>query len=539
LLLTALEQQAREQWHFYALRDNKTKPMQFYTLRRSQRPSNTRGCSKSKGIEKRKIGVGAVNTPNRNSMVAVQRWKWPRMICRVIAVLFLFTLEVVVAKSAEGEEAASLQAQKDALFQQMLSDPSNLDVTFAYADVSARLGDYEAAVSALERMLLFNPDLPRVQLELGALYYRMGSYDLARSYFERAAAANPPTEVRARVDQYLADIEKAESRHHVSGYVFSGVQYQTDANVAGSSLILSPIGPVLLGNQFTKQASGSIFGSASAVYSYDLETQSRDTLDVTGATYLNHYFNSLVSRLDLALLEVTAGPRFNFPNGGLIGDKPASFRPYAIFDQVGLGWDQYFVAGGFGLEYGEVVWNDLALKGVFEFREKSFTNAPTRPLSTGLNGSDKLVSLQAAKPVTANSVVNLEFDYLDQSTQLGFFTNMSYAVSGAYRIRYDAPFGVTQYAWESSAFIGRLWSNYAAPDPCCVTGTPFDPATDSTVVTFSSQLTQRWRFGLTQTWEVLPNIAIVLQVERDIISSNLPLYAYNNTSVLIGPQIRF
>ena len=56
---------------------------------------------------------------------------------------------------------------------------------------------------------------------------------------------------------------------------------------------------------------------------------------------------------------------------------------------------------------------------------------------------------------------------------------------------------------------------------------------------FSSQLTQRWRFGATQTWQVLPNTAIVLQVERDIISSNLPLYAYSNTSVLIGPQIRF
>jgi hypothetical protein len=42
---------------------------------------------------------------------------------------------------------------------------------------------------------------------------------------------------------------------------------------------------------------------------------------------------------------VTAGPRFNFPNGGLVGDNPASFRPYAIFDEAGLGWDQYFVAG--------------------------------------------------------------------------------------------------------------------------------------------------------------------------------------------------
>jgi len=455
-----------------------------------------------------------------------------RKILRIV--YSIITIAILGAPTgAAGQETGSLEAQKEALFQQMLRNPANLDVTFAYADLAARLGDYEGAVSALERMLLFNPDLPRVQLELGALYFRMGSYDIARDYFDKAAAGNPPPEVRTRIDQYMAEIEKSQSRHHVSGYFFSGIQYQTDANVAGSSLILSPIGPVLLGNQFTKQASGSIFASGSAVYSYDLETQNRDTLDVTAASYLNHYFNSLVTRLDLALLEATVGPRFNFPNGWLI-DEQASFRPYAIFDEVGLGWDQYFVAGGFGLEYDQIVWNDLALKGVFEFREKRFTNAPSRPLSTGLNGSDKLVSLQASKPITANSTLNLEFDYLDQSTQLGYFTNMSYAVAGSYRIRYDDPFGLTQYPWETSPFVGRLWSNYAAPDPCCVTGPIVDFPTG-----FSSQLTQRWRFGVTQTWQVLPNIAIVLQLERDIVSSNLPLYAYSNTSVLIGPQLRF
>ena len=204
----------------------------------------------------------------------------------VIEVAILFAPIGAAAQAAAGQEAGSLAAQKEALFQQMLRNPANLDVTFAYAEVSARLGDYEAAVSALERMLLFNPDLPRVQVELGALYFRMGSYDIARDYFAKAAAANPPPEVRARIDQYLAEIEKSQSRHHVSGYFFTGIQYQTDANVAGSSLILSPIGPVLLGNQFTKQASGSVFASGSAVYSYDLETQNRDTLDVTGAGYL-------------------------------------------------------------------------------------------------------------------------------------------------------------------------------------------------------------------------------------------------------------
>ena len=171
------------------------------------------------------------------------------------------------------------------------------------------------------------------------------------------------------------------------------------------------------------------------------------------------------------------------------------------------------------------------------FSSSSFTNAPSRPLSTGLNGSDKLVSLQLNKPITSNSVLGLEFDYLDQSTRLSYYTNTSYAVSGSYRIRYDDPLGITQYSWESSAFFGRVWSNYASPDPCCVTTTT--PDTVAFPSGFSSQLTQRWRFGLTQTWLMSANTAIVLQVERDIISSNLPLYAYTNTSVLIGPQIRF
>ena len=189
----------------------------------------------------------------------------------IIMLVVLFAPAWVGAQTVSDQDRARLEAEKASLFEQMLRDPANLDVAFAYADVSGRLGDYEAAVSALERMLLFNPNLPRVQLELGALYFRMGSYALARAYFARAVAANPPPEVRARIEQYLTEIEKSESRHHLSGYVFFGGQYQSDANVApGSPLILSPIGPVLLNNQFTKQASGSQFGSASALYSYDL-----------------------------------------------------------------------------------------------------------------------------------------------------------------------------------------------------------------------------------------------------------------------------
>ena len=69
----------------------------------------------------------------------------------------LFAPVQAPAQTTGSEDTASLRAQKDTLFQQMLRDPANLDVTFKYADVAARLGDYEAAVAALERMLLFNP----------------------------------------------------------------------------------------------------------------------------------------------------------------------------------------------------------------------------------------------------------------------------------------------------------------------------------------------------------------------------------------------
>ena len=50
---------------------------------------------------------------------------------------------------------------------------------------------------------------------------------------------------------------------------------------------------------------------------------------------------------------------------------------------------------------------------------------------------------------------------------------------------------------------------------------------------------QHWRFGVTQSFPVSDTIALVVQVQRDIVSSNLSLYGYTSNSVLFGPQIRF
>src|SRR5262249_8340338 len=222
-----------------------------------------------------------------------------RSAAAVAATLWLATAPLAAADLPSPDQTA-LEAKKKALFQQMLADPANLDIAFAYADVAAQLGDNESAVGTLERLLLFNPNLPRVDLELGALYFRMGSFALARNYFEKAKAASPPPDVAARVDEYLGRITTAESPHQLIGYFFTGAQYQSDANVApGSPLIHSPVGDVLLSSQFVKAHDWDLFASGQAFYSYDLGTQDRDTIEATATSYANTYFR--FGRLDLAL----------------------------------------------------------------------------------------------------------------------------------------------------------------------------------------------------------------------------------------------
>jgi hypothetical protein len=82
-------------------------------------------------------------------------------------------------------------------------------------------------------------------------------------------------------------------------------------------------------------------------------------------------------------------------------------------------------------------------------------------------------------------------------------------------------------------FGSRSWAIYQSPDPCCNT------SGSSVFFSPSDRFDRRWRFGITQTFQITQSIDIVLQAQRDIVSSNLPIYAYTSNSVLIGPQIRF
>jgi hypothetical protein len=364
------------------------------------------------------------------------------------------------------------------------------------------------------------------------LYYRMGSFKAAQAYLDKARTLRPSAEEQARIEEYTAKIATAQQVSGFAGYVAIGAQYQSDANVApGSALIQSPIGEILLNTQFVKHEDTNFFAIGSFIYSYDLGDQADDTIEVTGTGFGNHYLQ--FNRLDLDFGEVTAGLRLRYPDLDLGLIQGASLKPYVILNEVGLGEQQYFWTYGTGLQATAVLWNDLSAKVTYEFRQKSFTNAPTRPLSTGLDGNDNLVSVSLDKPVTANSDLYGEFDYLDQSTRLNFYTNNTYSVGAGYHLRYDDPTKLLNLPWETVFFGSRTWSIYEGPDPCCNT------SGSATMLSLSARDDRHWRFGITQSFPITTDAVLVTQLQRDIVSSNLPIYGYTSNSFVVDLKIRF
>ncbi|MEQ9124416.1 MAG: tetratricopeptide repeat protein [Alphaproteobacteria bacterium] len=145
-----------------------------------------------------------------------------RWICATVAAL---AKGVAYSASVGAQEiSAEGRAELEALFDEILKNPTDLDLTYKYAQEATRLGDYEAAITAYERLLLFNPELPRVKAELGVLYYRLGSFDTSRAYLQEALASDPPAAARERIEGFLARIDASKRRHSFSGSASAGMR---------------------------------------------------------------------------------------------------------------------------------------------------------------------------------------------------------------------------------------------------------------------------------------------------------------------------
>ncbi|WP_299812155.1 tetratricopeptide repeat protein [Tardiphaga sp.] len=412
--------------------------------------------------------------------------------------------------------ATVVQQDYEALFQQMYKNPSNLDVTFKFAEQAVARADYEAAIGALERMLFFNPNLPRVKLELGVLYFKLGSFELARGYLQDAIKGNDvPDDVRAQVRAYLAEIDRRLARYEFSGFFHAGLRYQTNANVGPESLLIRALGQdAILDNRFGKQADWNFFQTVGANYAYKIGTRG-DALEATFFGIGTQQFK--LDQFNLGLVELIVGPRI------AIGQN-ASFKVYGIGDQVWLGGANYFNALGGGVSARTTIGDNVFVEAYVENRHRQFSDSLNYPTS----------SEQTGDLLSTSVLGDLRFGPLHWITRIGYDQNsavFSYNSYKRYSVDMTIPYefslsvlGVPrQFAFALTA--GYSWANYMDPNPI------IDP--------FMARNDREQRYGAIFDAQVVDNLGIRTQVQYSKIDSTLPNYRMDNLSVSFGPSVRF
>jgi len=426
------------------------------------------------------------------------------------------------AGMTSGEKAALEQAY-DKAFQNVFRDPGNLDKSFAFAKIAIQLENYEAAISALERMLLVNPDLPRVRLELGVLYYRLGSFQLAKSYLLRAVEGeNVPDEVRARVARFLVEIENRLSQHQISGSLYSGLRWQSNANAGPSSTAVKANGiDAVLGDQFTETKDENVFLTGSVRHIYDLQSQSGATFESGATVYASQQRGR--HELDLVFAEVNTGPRFPFETD--LAER-ASARPFIAAEVVGLNDARYMTTYGLGGTVSGTLAGQLITELSLRHKERRFRDSGARPTNSDQNGGESGVGLNMRLPILDDHLFNLALGAKSVTATDHHFANREFTALLGYTVSYAGyQFDKAAGAWSSSLSVERKFIDYKE----------FDTAVDPN----NKRDDHHLRFNLLTSVPLNRDWTLVANLQRIIANSSLLNYQYHNNIASIGVSLAF
>ncbi len=417
----------------------------------------------------------------------------------------------------------ALESRREALLQQMLARPNDLDLAFEYANLSSQAGDYEGAISTLERMLIYAPNVPRIQFELGVLYYRLGAYDVARSYFEQVLA-NPsvPPDVAQQVRLYIQQLSLAADPPPFSATIFSAIRYETNANFGPGtqSVTLNGI-DFTLDDQSVGRPGWSALNIGTLHYSYDLKKQG-DRVEIDFLAYSTVYFDDDLRDIDLDFFELTLGPSFNLKRWGW--DQTRLYT-YAIGDLAYLGYETYFTAPGAGIRLLSFSAAKSVLDARVETRYRSFNDTSELPTNTLRDGLQTRFGATYSYYTSPAFVITTQGYVQREDADADFYANWEIAFSGGYAWTFDNPLWQGKYPWTWQVGGGVILRNYDAPDP--------------TINFFEKEKDETWwaRTALVlpfaETWALVP------QVEYRDQNSNYDIRKFDDLITLLGVQKRF
>jgi len=423
------------------------------------------------------------------------------------------------AASARAQDAA---AEQDALFQRVLGNPQDLEATFDYVRVATARGDHEAAIGALERILFFRPGLARVKYELGALYFRLKSYEMARRYFKEALASpdlDPIT--KDRVETSLPDAEKQLEQSRLSGFVATGLRYQTNASFAPTS------GTVRLGGQdlallpsAARRSDSNWFGLAGVSHDYDLDNQRGDTLETRFVGYVTE--QQRFNNLNVGLFDLSFGPRMALAPDLLPG---VTIKPYVVGGNTWLGGSSYLSTGGAGISAKIPLGDRVSIGPEFEWRRAEVNSGDVVPVSTLSSGNWYTAGLSSTAEIAQQIRLDARGLYRRADSQFNFQNYNQWVVEAAITFAFAPPFDFVSRNWSIAPFARYIRTEFDAANPF------IDP--------LIARRDTEWIAGVVLDTPLTKTFGLSTVIQYDKVGSTLPNYRQDNLSVMFGPNARF
>lgn len=408
-----------------------------------------------------------------------------------------------------------LPTDYDGAFRAMMANPTDLDLTFRFAELAIAAGDLEGAVSAFERLLIFNPNLPRIRYELARLYMRLGSHQIAKGYFEDVMRSSDlPADIRADAQANLAEIDKRLSATTFGLSVQTGVRWQSNANAANSAGVVKLFGlDATLDPASQKRADWNAYAQAALAFAYDLGTQDRDTIEAGLQLYATK--QQEISSLDLQVAQIDLGPRLRFG-----GEDGWNLRPYGIGSVVTLDDARYFVSYGGGVSGDVPMGPAFGLDFDVRSRFRRFHVSEARSTVADKDGWEHGGRLGMRFAPGPADLLRATAGITFANARAEFERHIEYAVDLAWYRQFASPLGLTQQPWVASLSGGRTYRYYDGVDP--------------TIDPFSTRYDREWSLGAGLSIRFLGNWSLNLQLQQQWSRSSIENFTYTNTSGTMG-----
>ena len=315
--------------------------------------------------------------------------------------------ETAAAKGAvrtaeKAKQKKEIETFKDVSFEQVLKDPDNVKLNFAFAQKQVSEGNLLGSASTLERILMVNPDLHEIRLFYTVVLYRLDNLTEAERELETLSKIKLPSALQSEADLYRKQIKRRKRKTHMDVRESVGWEYDTNRNASPSTKhVLFGEVPLDTSGTTIRRSDTSFLNITSVDVTHDLPFQAGHQLIGSFTYFLQEQSN--INSLDLG--------SFQYELGGVYKNDIVNFTPTFFASHVYLSDENYLRTQGGNFLFDHSFKNRLDVFANTRYEYQDYLKIHENNVANERNGAEVTLSTGAAYTLTPSQRISAAIGY--------------------------------------------------------------------------------------------------------------------------------